>query len=424
MPDDTVHFVWEGDLSTENKKICCKSGPASLAKLSPETDIKVWVSETAIGQAKELFKEYKNITVRSTYRMLDSHYGQLKFIQDKTNAIKTLYYKLGKGKSFAAQKDLISFAIIAEFGGYFFDTTTQFKQKPFLPPVENFKVLLLEYQMPDGTVSSGYGSDVWAFAGKAGHKVFLRALERTLQDSGSPDASECKTFGLAIQFALEEVNVPKDLIKNSGSWVAKSEKNTDGQVLNISELFMDKIHVGSWRGYTPQQNAEHHPVAFQRLGLIIPPPETKLENKPETTFKEVDKSIREEIVNSPEVVLLQIKKYISDHVKELGAAKDFFGSLWRVNLKSICLDSSNKKKTVLVAAKIADIWKEIEKSESSDKLGKSVALFEIRSIAQDLIEKPDPSHDAGTKKFFKLLENDEEFYKAFVLPNETKPKIK
>lgn len=183
-PNNKVHFIWMGSLKEEKYQAACHFGPSSLAKQSPQTKINMWVPEHLLKDAETLFKDYPNIQICSIDRMLNGEYGPLQHIENP-KLIKDLLSEQDKARSFAAQKDLVSFTLMAEYGGYFFDTTIEFTGSPKLTPVETPKVVLEPWSRGEtgGTplgASPWFSTDLWTFASPAGDLLFTYALKKYL----------------------------------------------------------------------------------------------------------------------------------------------------------------------------------------------------------------------------------------------------
>lgn len=182
------NFIWMGNLSTENYKFCCALGPKSLAQFKPNETVTLWVPESLMGDAKELFKEYSNIDIKSVDKWLRGEYGQLMHIGEQANNILNVLATMEKTASYASQKDLLSFAIIAEFGGYYFDCTTQFTKEPHFPLITDFKVAFQKKYLSKAGEYFEIGTpiwyhlEVWIFAACThGNRLFIDTTNRILE---------------------------------------------------------------------------------------------------------------------------------------------------------------------------------------------------------------------------------------------------
>lgn len=273
-----ISFIWMGNLDSDIKKTCCQLGPKSLATLDSSREITLWVPETLLAEAGQLFSDYPNIQVKSVDRMLKGEYGALKHIDSQVDRIKHLLSDMEKTKSYVAQKDLLSFAIMTEFGGYFFDCTTKFDASAQLPPVKDFKMTLPKpcQNMEEGTMPL-YGSDIWAFAAasRPNHALFRDTLNETLATylDGAISWEDIHTGISARDFAFslnkhykDEVTVP--WLKEH-SWVDVNSET--GHYL--PELGLEKFNTGFWRrddGVMPIAHGVNNLnfKAFQKLGLL------------------------------------------------------------------------------------------------------------------------------------------------------------
>ncbi len=173
-----VHYIWMGDQFPALEML---EGPISIAHYSLTSIYPImWVPAALVNNAMAAFSG-KAIAVRSVDDMLAGHYSQDHCLQHidpiTTGAALQL---LASYAAFAAQKDLLSHAILAEFGGYYFDTTAAFTQEPiFYPESTQIKVPLLEEQSipwkinQDGTLFALPLIDVWAmFSSTPGSEAF------------------------------------------------------------------------------------------------------------------------------------------------------------------------------------------------------------------------------------------------------------
>ncbi|MCX7114652.1 MAG: hypothetical protein NTW08_01890 [Gammaproteobacteria bacterium] len=202
-------------------------------------------------------------------------------------------------KSYAAQKDLISFAIMSEYGGHYFDCTTTFTNAHF-PPVDDFKITLpLKCQEMRGEHEPLYGTDIWAFASsKPGHPLFTTTLEETLKildrpknelgRSWSDDQTSCTACDFAntwMELYIDDLNI---------SWLKEhswTDESTNSEHL-LPEIGLEKFNTGLWRrkeNEAPPSDEEDriNRDAFLKLDLVKPdkidPPDQHSANKDSQT---------------------------------------------------------------------------------------------------------------------------------------------
>lgn len=182
--------------------------------------------------------------------MLSGEYGPLQYIDSQVDRIKHLLSDMEKSKSYVAQKDLLSFAIMTEFGGYFFDCTTEFDSFAHLPPVEDFKMTLpKDCQDMERDTMPLYGSDIWAFASsRPNHVLFRDTLNETLSTylDGTISWEDIHTGVSARDFAHSLNKHFKD--KLSVAWL-KEHSWTDVNSETghyLPELGLEKFNTGFW----------------------------------------------------------------------------------------------------------------------------------------------------------------------------------
>ncbi|KGP62329.1 hypothetical protein EP47_01810 [Legionella norrlandica] len=267
-----IHYIWMGNLSTHINKVCCSLGPKSLAQQSSEAKIIVWVPEHLIGDAKALFSDYPSISIQSVDAMLKDPLKHLS--KSTTEKIKNTLEIQEKNKLYTAQKDLLTFVILEEFGGYFFDCTTRFTAKPNLPQVVGVKVAITQEAVDSSTemiskydLSPWFGVDVWAFASEPGHPVMKNALNAYLKDEqrGTTNALSMGFIGDSL------VQYFGSLLNQESLWLKESTPFG----WRINELTMDKIHMGLWRKMSDETKEALLGNAYKELGLNIreTPPE-------------------------------------------------------------------------------------------------------------------------------------------------------
>ncbi len=236
--------------------------------MPPNTENNIWVAEYALQDANALFSEYDSIKVRSVGEILNSEF-EPKYIARYLPKIKAFFEGCEKSDSpytATAQKELLSFVIMAEYGGYFFDTTTRFVSQPNFKTLTDIKVTLPPHcreKYDRSNVLPWYGIDIWSFASPGpGHPIFMECLESFFF---GPEATDSYVVGLGggISRGLIEKHgmYPAiDLLKSLSWCVNEMEIGWD-----VPELNMQKIHTGLWRATTML-----NPLAYKELGLTMP----------------------------------------------------------------------------------------------------------------------------------------------------------
>lgn len=212
-------------------------------------------------------------------------------LKDNLPIIKKYYETI---RSIIDKKDLISVVIIAEYGGYYFDTTTRFTQTPNLPQLEDIKVTLPEFCRSEegllrekNNLSPWIGTDIWSFASaKPGHPTFLKmlnlfsdAVKQSLETNGR--IMIVGVPGLLLETLMRVYGIwPKDFdVVRKISWSVE-EWGLLGW--KVPELCMEKINAGTWR-----PEVMRSPEVYEELKLRKPG-EEEVSN---TTLKDQANSI-------------------------------------------------------------------------------------------------------------------------------------
>ncbi len=139
MPTNKFHYIWMGSVLPKYEE-AFKVGPNDLARQLREliyhsntTDIPslrsnpqdqeiiMWVPEDII----ENIKERNLLDPLITLKPIEDIYKNPEHIsKSEIDKLKRSVDVLGNHKAYSAQKDVISAAILEEYGGYYFDTTT------------------------------------------------------------------------------------------------------------------------------------------------------------------------------------------------------------------------------------------------------------------------------------------------------------
>ncbi|WP_133127669.1 hypothetical protein [Legionella nagasakiensis] len=138
MPTNKFHYIWMGRLPTGKHEDSFKDGPNTLAQQlrkyikdvkertpdSPnpqDQEIIMWVPEALIEGIKEAGLLDPDITLKP----IEDLYKNAKHLTKKEiENLETTVELLGEHNAYASQKDILSAAILEEYGGYFLDTTT------------------------------------------------------------------------------------------------------------------------------------------------------------------------------------------------------------------------------------------------------------------------------------------------------------
>jgi hypothetical protein len=140
MPTNKFHYIWMGSVQQKYES-AFKDGPNDLARqlrelihhsnpeeaLSPkgnpqDQEIIMWVPEDIISNIRECNLLDPLITLKP----IEDIYKNAKHLSpDELDNLRRSVDVLGNHKAYSAQKDVLSAAILEEYGGYYFDTTTQ-----------------------------------------------------------------------------------------------------------------------------------------------------------------------------------------------------------------------------------------------------------------------------------------------------------
>jgi hypothetical protein len=284
-----ISFIWMGKLDTMTHVKLCQLGPKSLAARLPMGEvITMWVTDSLINQAKGLFSDCPNIEVKSVNAMLRGEYGELAHIGHNVKNIENLFDQMQATESFAAQKDLMSFVTMSEYGGYYFDCTTSFEGSVNLPEISDFKITLgKHWQVWEEGLQPFFWTDIWTFAATPGHPLFLKTLDINLNYYCRVSEPFVWNNSRTGEFAGSIVNALVQLYGSSLSNATPAEHNAANEWLKqrsftvdtnveygqaITELGLTKYSTGLWRrkqGELP--NEIHNNLnwnAFNKLGLI------------------------------------------------------------------------------------------------------------------------------------------------------------
>ena len=245
-----AHFIWLGDLSTTTKKICCRLGVSSLSSWLPEIPIYFWVPDRLMAEASMLFDAYSNVRICSIDHLLTysctTHINpmqissQLKMLELKPDTFTTY-------NPFIFQKDLLSIAIVAEYGGFFFDATVLFHEKPDLSLTTELKVIGSKDIAPELADVNAWvhESDVCVFAAaEPGNKTLLRTLalynSREFNDisiSAHLVSALAETYG---EFPAPEQRTACSL------WVQNRQLRSRIIISPDGKLNVEKISMATW----------------------------------------------------------------------------------------------------------------------------------------------------------------------------------
>ena len=257
-----AHFIWMGEISCDAHRELMLLGPRSLADYGENVDILMWVPDSLFKDAQTIFERYPLITIKSVNQWLKNS-SALVHIAGRAHDIEILLGKMAEKRCFTAQKDLVSFAVMAELGGYYFDCTTTFTGPIALPPILSVKVALTEDDRNLITRSPWEQVDIWAFASLRSHKIFLMALDCHLESPAvrawdrdyTGQAAQCFGHALANFFSTVSQNELKKI-----SWLKEERYDLTGWY--VPELLLIKYNAGLWRK-CPELNAQ----TYRELGI-------------------------------------------------------------------------------------------------------------------------------------------------------------
>lgn len=251
--ENTIHYAWIGDLATRERKNLATLGPQRLQDLIYKTmkytnaRINMWVRGNNLESAVALFSQMPNIKVLSLDDYFHSSFVK-HFSPAEVNKYFDLVNKLEGERKFAFAKDMVAVLIVAEFGGYFFDTTTFFKslnahlfdntlekRAGFIGSESTYK--------PDPSYQFGPFqalTDYQVFsAPQKGDSVFVEAVKCAILNDGA--IQSCFINSLVEKYGIQ----PEDPWRYG--WQSVTEKVNGFQVVKYFELDLYKISAGSWR---------------------------------------------------------------------------------------------------------------------------------------------------------------------------------
>jgi len=140
MPANKFHYIWMGSVLPKYED-AFRNGPNDLARQlrelinhsnlestsSPQSnpqdqEIIMWVPEDIIDD----IKERNLLDPLITLKPIEDIYKNSKHLsRSELDKLRKSVDVLGEHKAYSAQKDVVSAAILEEYGGYYFDTTTQ-----------------------------------------------------------------------------------------------------------------------------------------------------------------------------------------------------------------------------------------------------------------------------------------------------------
>ena len=139
MPTNKFHYIWMGRVPTGKYEADFKNGPNELAQQLKEyvmdiskhrttnapnpqdQEIIMWVPEDIL----EAIKEAGYLDPDITLKPIEDLYKHPKHLTQKEKEnLRTSVDLLGKYNAYSAQKDILEAAILEEYGGYYFDTTS------------------------------------------------------------------------------------------------------------------------------------------------------------------------------------------------------------------------------------------------------------------------------------------------------------
>jgi DrrA-like phosphatidylinositol 4-phosphate binding protein len=137
MPSNKFHYIWMGNYPGGKYEGAFKDSPNALAKQLRECmmeakerkknepnpqdqEIIMWVPRELIDK----IKESKLLDPDITLKPIEDIYDSKRLSKKEKQNLKTTIDLLGEHKAYASQKDLLLTAILEEYGGHLFDTTT------------------------------------------------------------------------------------------------------------------------------------------------------------------------------------------------------------------------------------------------------------------------------------------------------------
>jgi hypothetical protein len=293
-----ISFIWIGGLLTEKQISLATPGPMSCSSLYPERKITLWLSENSLRSGAEIFKDYKNIELRSVEGFMRGDYeGGLKHLTHKSlEYVKKHFELIGQMEKdnpeknsmrFVMQKDLMSMAILFEYGGYFFDTTTMFEVpgrledflEPKLPCIA--EDMHMDFGKDADVVNIFDFTDIWGmYTPTPAHEFLTNALSTmsSVFFSAEPPFSldHQKSLSFSISDSIE--NAFKDLYQKDppekSLWQTSLVDQGSSKVWSVEELGMQKKNASSWR--TDSSDYPEPPASASALVFSVMPREETL----------------------------------------------------------------------------------------------------------------------------------------------------
>jgi len=303
------HYIWMGrsPLGTKYEE-CFKDGPNDLArqvnqlaqsanrsKDSPNPlnqEIIMWIPEALIETIRRSGQLDSSITLKA----VEDIYKNAKHLskEEQENLEKTVEL-LGKNRAYSAQKDVVSAAILEEYGGYYLDTTTRVDSVEKLLINKPNEVWFPRISETDGTIHDDKTvilPDVWAlYSPHPGEGTFKGMLNSYIQrcqyffpkhynidkfeegksqfeyDDGGKDIKTGYALGdsgsgqelmlsemrdefigmIVIHSFLDGLSAQKGALINETMKRLSSSATSTNEGKTIEEMGIHKRHVGSWR---------------------------------------------------------------------------------------------------------------------------------------------------------------------------------
>jgi len=284
-----------GRLDDEHLRELCLGGPISLAERDPNKVVNLWLPESLIAEAKELFDGHDNIQLYSIDRLLNLEYVRFNHLSEES-IIRTrnVIEGLEKINKYSAQVDLLEVLIIAEFGGFYFDTTTYFYDYPDTT-IDKIKIFLPDYAVRGEAEYPVYASDYWAYAAlNPGQKFFIDVFIASLEsyENNLENMVGCNDSDIIIDHYGFKPTI-EDL--ENISW--STELITDMDFMHVKQLNMFKFHPGSWRPqFVPEnmnlQQCKNNGLSYVKLLILIEKAENELNStQPHSPFWESNEQL-------------------------------------------------------------------------------------------------------------------------------------
>ncbi|OPZ23817.1 MAG: hypothetical protein BWZ03_00377 [bacterium ADurb.BinA186] len=294
--ENTVHYVWMGNLDTDQRKDISSLGPRRLHELAAKSnktplaymEINMWVRANTIAAAQEFFKTLPGIKVRN----LDDEFKNMSrnfFYHEQITRLFAILDKLEETRSYSMQADIVGLLVVAEFGGYYFDTTTFFKKLPNLFD-NNLKKRI---GLTEDKKSLPVDNELWKYpfawtdlqvfsAPTKGDSVFVDTVRCILKEYDNPEIANkpaIKNLGIPHYCLIEEAHkrytspeqfpgeefwdhvwqkrddeyFELDLLKiGAGTW--KLGKNANSDTGRISPYFYDRVRNAQERARRAEEN--------------------------------------------------------------------------------------------------------------------------------------------------------------------------